>query len=150
MTPPLPPPSPPAPPSGGAGGPPPVGRCVGALRLALALVALAAAAHGVRKLAEPGGGLAAHASYVARAALLPARCATLPSAPLGPPRELSACLTFRGDTRRDLLEWLAFRTANTRVLLDTNNASGALRAAGRSTTRLAERAFCVPFLQRRH
>jgi hypothetical protein len=79
-----------------------------AARLALALGAFAGAMYGLVKLAEPGGGVFAHATYLGRVALMPSRCAPLSSAPLGAQRALSVCLTFGGDTRRALLEWIAF------------------------------------------
>ena len=80
-------------------------RVVGALRLAGIVTALALLAYGAVKLAEPGGGLLAHATYLVRVARQ-ARCAPLATAPLGAPSALSACLTYNGDARRDLLEWV--------------------------------------------
>ena len=62
------------------------------LRLGAFCVAVALLSYGAAKLAEPGGGLLAHATYLARVAWQ-ARCAPLAAAPLGPPRALSACLT---------------------------------------------------------
>jgi len=79
------------------------------LRIPLALAAAAAALFGLMKLAEPGGGLLAHAAYVGRVAMLPSRCTqSLAAAQLGAPRALSVCMTFDGDARRSLLEWIYF------------------------------------------
>ena len=76
-------------------------------RLALFAIFAALLSYGTYKFTEPGGGLPTHVAYLTRI-MRQARCEPLAAAPLGSPSALSACLSFNGDTRRELLEWLAF------------------------------------------
>jgi hypothetical protein len=62
----------------------------------------------ISKVFEPGGGFFVHVAYLSHIALHGVNCEPLVKNSSIPPLPLSVCLTFNGDVRRDLLEWLAF------------------------------------------